>query len=138
MNSNDIIMPMATMAGLTLLVALRLGIANSWAVISKKVHIKCFRQFDKENLPENLISISQHYKNMYEMPVLFYTWIIILLYLENWDQLDVSLAWAFVVFRVLHSIARIPNKDVNMRFGLFLGSYGVLCWGWIRLLMNIL
>ena len=45
MNSNDIIIPMATMAGLTLLVALRLGIANSWAVISKKVYIKYFRQF---------------------------------------------------------------------------------------------
>lgn len=138
MNENDLLMPVVTMAGLSLLVSLRLGIANSLAVLGKKVHIKFFRQFDKQNMPDNLISISQHYKNMFEMPVLFYTWTLILLYTELWSQLDVYLAWGYVGFRLLHSIARIPNNDVNVRFGLFLSSYGVLCWGWGRLFMNIL
>lgn len=131
-------MPLLAMTGLTLLVSLRMAIANSWAVLSKKVPLKHFRQFDIENMPDNLISISQHYKNMFEMPILFYTWILILLYLENWTQFDVFLAWTYVGFRVLHSISRIPNTDVNIRFGLFIGSYGILCWGWGRLILALL
>ncbi len=137
MNSNELIMPMAAMACLTLLVSLRMAIANTWATLSKKVHIKHFRQFDIENIPNNLISISQHYKNMFEMPVLFYAWILILLFQQNWGQIDVNLAWAYVGFRVLHSISRIPNSNVHLRFGLFIGSYAALCWGWVRLICNL-
>ena len=38
----------------------------------------------------------------------------------------------FVLFRVLHSLARIPNRDVNLHFGLFAGSFIMLVIGWIN------
>ena len=66
----NIYYPLFTMILLTLLVALRLLYFNTWAVLSGEVHIKHFRLFD-DGIPPKLQSVVQHYKNMFERPVLF-------------------------------------------------------------------
>ena len=58
------------MVFLTLIVTLYLATANSLAVLTKKVYIKHLRLFNTEKIPENLTIISQHYKNLYELPIL--------------------------------------------------------------------
>ena len=69
---------------------------------------------------------------MFEIPILFYILCILLIINNNYTQFDVIVAWGFVLFRVLHSLARIPNRDVNLRFGLFAGSFIMLVIGWIN------
>ena len=66
----NIYYPLFTMVLLTLLVAIRLLYFNTWAVLSGEVHIKHFRLFDA-GIPLKLQSVAQHYKNMFELPVLF-------------------------------------------------------------------
>jgi len=127
----NIYYPLFTMVLLTLLVAIRLLYFNTWAVLSGEVHIKHFRLFDAGITPK-LQSVAQHYKNMFEMPILFYILCILLIINNNYTQFDVIIAWGFVLFRILHSLARIPNRDVNLRFGLFAGSFIMLVIGWIN------
>ena len=88
--------------------------------------------------PPKLQSVAQHYKNMFEMPILFYILCILLIINNNYTQFDVIIAWGFVLFRILHSLARIPNRDVNLRFGLFAGSFIMLVIGWINFSLKIL
>ena len=66
----NIYYPLFTMVLLTLLVALRLLYFNTCAVLSGEVHIKHFKLFD-DGIPPKLKAIAQHYKNMFELPVLF-------------------------------------------------------------------
>ena len=127
----NIYYPLFTMVLLTLLVAHRLLYFKTWTVLSCEVHIKQFRLFD-DGIPPKLQSVAQHYKNMFEMPILFYILCILLIINNNYTQFDVIIAWGFVLFRVLHSLARIPNRDVNLRFGLFAGSFIMLVIGWIN------
>ena len=132
-----IVHPLIGMVVLTLLVAIRLLYFNTWAVLSGEVHIKHFRLLDA-GITLKLQSVAQHYKNMFEMPILFYILCILLIINNNYSQFDVILAWGFVFFRVLHSLARIPNRDVNLRFGLFAGSFIMLVIGWINFSLKYL
>jgi hypothetical protein len=133
---NNIYYPLFTMVLLTLLVVLRPLYFNITAVIRKEVHIKHFKLFD-EGIPPKLQSASQHYKNMFEMPILFYVLCVLLIINNNATSLDIFFAWGFVIFRILHSISRIPNRDVNLRFSLFAGSFIMLVAGWIHFAVKV-
>jgi len=125
----SILHPLIIMVVLTFLVAIRLGYFAINSVLKGKVHIKQLRVYDGE-LPIDYKSARQHYKNMFEIPILFYLLCTLLLINNNCTQLDVMLAWGFVIFRLLHSLIRIQNRDVNMRFGAFTGSFIMLVFGW--------
>ena len=131
-----IIHPLIGMIVLTLLVAIRLLYFAINSTLTGKVHIKQFRIYDGE-FP-TYVQSRQHYKNMFEIPILFYILCILLIINNNYTQFDVIVAWGFVLFRVLHSLARIPNRDVNLRFGLFSGSFIMLVIGWINFSLKIL
>ena len=120
-----IVHPLIGMVVLTLLVAIRLLYFAINSTVTGKVHIKQFRIYDGE-FPTTFQSVRQHYKNMFEIPILFYILCILLIINNNYTQFDVIVAWGFVLFRVLHSLARIPIRDVNLRFGLFIGSFIML------------
>ena len=127
----NIYYPLFTMVLLTLLVALRLLYFNTWAVLSGEVHIKHFKLFD-DGIPPKLKAVAQHYKNMFELPVLFYLLCILLIITDSAAPLYIQLAWGFVIFRILHSLIRIPNTNVHTRFCFFIGSYIMLVGGWIN------
>ena len=131
----SILHPLISMVVLTFLVAIRLAYFAINAVVKGKVHIKQLRVYDGE-FPIDYKSARQHYKNMFEMPILFYLLCTLLLINNNYTQLDVILAWGFVLFRLLHSLVRIQNRDVNLRFGVFTGSFIMLVFGWVNLLLK--
>ncbi|MBC8256606.1 MAG: MAPEG family protein [Candidatus Marinimicrobia bacterium] len=133
----NIYYPLFIMVILTILVVLRPLYFNISSVLRNEVHIKHFRLFD-DGIPPKLQSVSQHYKNMFEMPVLFYLLCVLLIINDNATSFDILFAWGFVLFRILHSISRIPNRDVNLRFGLFAGSFVMLIGGWINFGMKII
>ena len=133
----NIYYPLFTMVLLTLLFALRILDFNTGAVLSGEVHIKHFKLFD-DGIPPKLKAIAQHYKNMFELPVLFYLLCILLIITDAAAPLDIQLAWGFVIFRILHSLIRIPNTNVHPRFGFFIGSYIMLVGGWINFSLKYL
>ena len=125
------------MVALTFVVTMRLLYFAVKSVKKGEVHIKQYRIYDGE-FPPIFNSVRQHYKNMFEMPILFYLLAVLLLIQGNTTNLDIIFAWGFVVFRILHSISRIPNRDVNLRFGLFAGSFLMLLGGWINFSLKYL
>jgi hypothetical protein len=127
----NIVYPLLTMVILTLIVTIRLLFFAVKSIIKGEVHIKQYRIYDGEFLAK-FSSVRQHYKNMFEMPILFYLLCTLLIISDSVAPLDIQLAWGFVIFRILHSISRIPNKNVNIRFGLFAGSFIMLVAEWVN------
>ncbi len=72
--------------------------------------------------PPSATNASDNFKNLFEMPVLFYALAGILIATERVDAVAVGAAWIFVLFRVLHSAVHCTINRVTLRFGLYLVS----------------
>lgn len=69
--------------------------------------------------PPSVSNPSDNLKNLFELPVIFYA---LILYLDAADEVDsihLAAAWAFVLFRVLHSAVHCTVNVVLVRFLLY-------------------
>ena len=130
------IYPLLAMVLLTLLVTFRLLFIGSYLVATKKDHIKQIRNMDGE-FPKYALSARDHFRNMFEIPILFYLLCILLIIKNEYDQIDIYLAWGFVLFRLIHSLIRIPNRNVLYRYSAFIVSLFFLIGGWISFIIKI-
>jgi hypothetical protein len=69
-------------------------------------------------LPDSVQWKSHNYTHLLEQPTLFYATVAILAILGA-EQLDVRLAWAYVVLRIVHSLWQALINTVPVRFTLF-------------------
>ena len=70
--------------------------------------------------PAAVSNPSDNLKNLFEMPVLFYALVLFLVSTQRVDHWYLAAAWAFVVFRIAHSIVHCTFNLVLLRFSLYL------------------
>ena len=63
---------------------------------------------------------SNNFKNLLEMPLVFYTICFYLTIFGEVDGLHVACAWAFVVFRGFHSLIHCTFNRVALRFATYM------------------
>ena len=76
-------------------------------------------------LPDQVQWKSHNYAHLMEQPTIFYPTLVILA-LMGASALDVTLAWAYVALRVVHSIWQATVNRIPVRFTLFLLSTACL------------
>ena len=136
----DFIIPLFIMAILNLFLIFRLLYMATVYVVKKNVRLSQFRIYEGE-FPDRLRSARQHYQNMFEIPILFYLLCLLHIFFNNYTEIDILLAWGFVIFRVLHFFIRIQNqKNVNImpRTIVFVISLVFLTIAWIKFMANTL
>lgn len=74
--------------------------------------------------------------NLFEMPVLYFALVPLLLLTGLATLTQVALAWVYVAFRAAHSIAHIAGR-VRPRFIVFVVSHAVLAAMWIGFAIDI-
>lgn len=77
-------------------------------------------------LPREVQWKAHNYNHLHEAPTLFYAVAIILAYAGHGEGINVTLAWAYVGLRVVHSIVQATVNRVAVRFVLFALSSLVL------------
>jgi len=70
--------------------------------------------------PAAVSNPSDNFKNLFEIPVLFYALALYLFATKQVDALYLDAAWVFVAFRVLHSAVHCTFNLVILRFYLYL------------------
>ncbi len=83
------------------------------------------RYFAPVEMPAN------NYRNLFEMPVLFFALVPLLLITNQANDIQVILAWVYVALRAVHSFVHIGPKKVPVRAMLFVTSAVVLLVMWI-------
>lgn len=86
------------------------------------------RYFERAEMPSNNLV------NLFEMPVLFYALVPLLIIGSPHPGVpaaQVYLAWAFVLLRIAHSVIHIARGPVPVRFLVYAGSCAVLLAMWI-------
>lgn len=76
-------------------------------------------------LPDQVQWKSHNYAHLMEQPTIFYPTLVILA-LMGASALDVTLAWAYVALRVVHSVWQATVNRIPVRFTLFLLSTACL------------
>lgn len=69
--------------------------------------------------PDWLARITRNVANQYELPVLFYALVLMLVAVNRVTMFDVLVAWAFVAVRIVHAVIHIRTSDVMLRMRVF-------------------
>ena len=82
--------------------------------------------------PESVSFPSHNFRNLFEMPVMFYALCLYLFVTGNVDTTFVSSAWLFVALRSVHSLVHCTRNIVNLRFMVYMLGAIVLWFMVIR------
>lgn len=74
---------------------------------------------------------SNNLRNLFEMPILYFALVPLLIATGLENNIYAVLAWIFVLFRAVHSYVHIGPKKVQLRFTFYLLSCVVLAAMWI-------
>lgn len=82
----------------------------------------------EKQIPRHRNWPAENFNHLHEQPTVFYAVALALTFLEASDGLTVTLAWAYVGVRVVHSLIQARTNIIMQRFGAFAVS-GVILFG---------
>ena len=137
---HTILLPPTVLAFLTGFVWLRLGSDRLGELRSRRIHpqqVATARQMG-ETLQN--VQSADHFRNLFEVPVLFYALCGFLAITRLTTLLLLACAWGYVVLRAAHTYIHLTHNKVVRRFQVFVASTIVLyvMWGGlaVRLVMS--
>jgi hypothetical protein len=89
------------------------------------------RYFRPVEMPANNLA------NLFQMPVLYFALVPLLMFTHHAGHVQVALAWAYVALRVVHGLIHIGPNNVQQRFLVYLASCLVLAAMWIGFALSI-
>jgi len=89
------------------------------------------RYFQPVEMPANNL------RNLFEMPVLYFALVPLLIVTHHANQIQVILAWVYVLLRVWHSLEHVVVKQVPRRFFAYLLSCILLSAMWIGFAVDL-
>lgn len=119
MNPNLIFWPVLAQITLTFVVFTRLGVEKSRAMKSGGVDMNK-TALDNDAWPDNVLKVSNNLRNQFQLPVLFFTLCLVFFSLDAITTVVLSLAWAFVISRIIHAWIHMGSNYVPARFRVFL------------------
>ncbi|MGA8516252.1 MAG: MAPEG family protein [Burkholderiaceae bacterium] len=138
MQNTLIFYPLCAMALLILIVTVFMLRERVGEFKSRRIHPqKLPSSSQMQGVLENTRA-ADNYKNLFEMPVLFYL-LCVLLHLTQ--QVSVGMlvaAWLYVVLRCIHSFIHIGYNKVMDRFKVFLASAALLFGMWIAFFIQLM
>jgi hypothetical protein len=125
-----ILQPVIVLAGWTMLMWLWLYITRLPAMNRAGIDGTKMVGSTGKSLREDLIAKGEHraswvadnYNHLHEAPTVFYAVAIVLAIIGQGDNMNVHFAWAYVAFRIGHSLVQATFNRVMIRFALFLLS----------------
>jgi hypothetical protein len=123
MPQNAIFSPFFAMVLLTFVVWLYMYFRRLSFIASKKLKTEELTDSLLAQLsPPAVSNPSNNFKNLFEIPVIFYALVLYLFSTQQVDVMYVNAAWVFVIFRALHSAVHCTFNLINLRFGFYLVS----------------
>jgi hypothetical protein len=127
-NGNLIFLPMLATMTLTAVVWLYMYAKRIPAMRRAGVRVQTYTTPDKvaEYLPDEVNYAAYNFKNLFEVPILYYGLCLYLFVSGSVDTAYVAAAWLFFLFRAMHSFVHCTNNIVMLRFYLYAAAALVL------------
>ena len=121
---SSILWPMLAQIGWTFVLYVWLTIARSRAVARGEVKYSAFAL--GRNEPTDVARITRNLANQFELPVIFYAMVVLLVVIGRVSTIDVLAAWVFVAGRVIHTLVQTLTDDVPLRGRAFMINFVAL------------
>ncbi len=136
----SILLPPTALVLLTGFVWLRLGSDRLGELRSRRIHPQQVATSKQMNETMQNVQSADHFRNLFEVPVLFYALCAFLAVTKLTTLLLLACAWGYVVLRAAHTYVHLTSNKVVRRFQVFVASTIVLYVMWgifaVRLLMS--
>mgnify|MGYP001484752656 CR=1 FL=1 len=80
----------------------------------------------RPKMSEKFRYVTDNYNHIFEQPTLFYAVLIYIHLADTATQTNISLAWAYVSLRVIHSVIQLTSNNVSWRAASFATSSLIL------------
>ena len=91
----------------------------------------------EERIPARVRSVADNYNHLHEQPTIFYALMFFAALTGGADAVSLTLAWIYVVSRVVHSLIQATVNRVLWRFSVFSVASAVLFVFTIRQLLRL-
>lgn len=120
----EILQPVVAMLLLTAVVWVVLFIRRLSYMAGQKIDAEQMQtpQQTLSLLPDDINAPANNFKNLFEVPVLFYVVSLCAAMLNSVDAMMLNCAWGFVLLRVIHSVIHCTYNRVMHRFMAYMGS----------------
>lgn len=81
---------------------------------------------------------AQNLTNLFEMPVLYFALVPLLIMTASASGAQVALAWAFVALRLAHTVIHIGPNTIKTRARLYIASSAMLFAMWLGFIIDLL
>jgi hypothetical protein len=133
------VLPLLAMVLLNALVWLRLYQTRIGEMKRKRIHPqRVATSAEMAQLVEDTRA-ADNFRNLFELPVLFYAAMLLIIVSRTESAVLLVLAWAFVALRYLHSYIHCTYNRVNDRFSVYLfgaialwAMWAVMAYTWLR------
>ena len=137
MGARDLLLPAFAMAGLVMVVMLRMGYERFSQLARGRIHPQAVATSSQMAAQMKDTRAADNFRNLFELPVLFYLALVVGVLTDQASALTVGLAWAFVALRVAHSAIHCGYNKVRHRFLAYLLGALVLWTLWGVLLAGL-
>jgi hypothetical protein len=119
--STAILWPVLVHIALVVALYAWLTVARTRSVKSGEIDYSCFVLGRDE--PLHVARITRNLANQFELPVLFYALVVLLIALERVTFVDVAAAWVFALGRIVHTLVQTLTDDVVLRGRVFVINF---------------
>src|SRR5262245_51504292 len=116
----SLLWPMLAQIGWTFLLYVWLTVARQRAVKAGEVRYDDFARHDE---PHHVARITYNLANQFELPVIFYALVVLLVATNNVTTIDILAAWVFVAGRVIHTLVQCLTDNVPLRGQVFMINF---------------
>lgn len=114
--NTELFYPMLAMFIWTVLIMLRNVQVRIAAVRRGELTNKYFELFGGAEPAENVQKTGNHFRNLTELPPLFYIICLAVMFMGRTDVTFIMLAWSYVALRIGHSVIHLTINKVPPRF----------------------
>lgn len=137
MNQTMILYPAMAMLLLNLSVAVIL-LGRRIKAVQQGFNPAYFRFNRGVKMPGYLLTAEQHYQNIHEMPIVYFSLVVLIYLATKVNMLFLILAWCYVILRLIHTFIHMGHNNVLWRRNAFVASFVVLSLMWLGLLVEML
>src|SRR5690349_3829190 len=134
----EILLPPTVLALLTGLVFIKLHRDRIGEVRARRIHPQKLATAKQMQETMQNVAASDHFRNLFEVPVLFYALCGFLAITQLTNLLLLACAWGYVALRTAHTYVHLTSNTVIRRFQLFFASSIVLYVMWLMFAVRLL
>jgi hypothetical protein len=131
-----LILAMAAQVALTLGILVWMGFERVPRVMRGEIAVADIA-VERDAYPLRARLLSNNFDNQFQLPVLFYVAVLLMLWTGGAGWLEALLAWLFVGFRYLHAGVHVSTNRVHRRFAVYTAGLVVLALLWLWLVLNL-